>query len=94
MEFCIDARQLRAALKDIEAAEANGFMYCLAVFKITQAGPMLGNCRAAYSDLYEKAHPTDGKLDWGRFQAVAKRHKFVDGGLVDVASRDAAKEST
>jgi hypothetical protein len=84
MDFVINVEQLRKALKDIEAAEANGFMYCEAVFKITQAGRMLSDCKAEYSDLWEKAHPTDGKFDWGRFQGVSERNKFVDGKLIKI----------
>lgn len=81
MEFCIDAAQLRRALKDIEAAEANGFNHCLAVFRMTSAGPTLGECRAEYSDLSERAHPADPSLNWGRFQGVTRRHRFKDGHL-------------
>lgn len=82
--FCIDAAQLRKALAEIEAAEKNGFMHCLAVFNLTQASPMLDQCRAEYSDLCEKAHPTNGSLNWGRFQNVTRRHRFVDGKLVPI----------
>lgn len=82
MVFCIDADELRAALKDIEAAEKNGFKHCLAVFKITSVGPMLSSNRASYSDLFERAHPTDGRLDWGRFQGVTRGNRFVRGKLV------------
>lgn len=82
MEFCIDATQLRNALEEMERAEKNGFMYCLAVFRLASAGPSLNDCRAAFSDLSERAHPTDGSLCWGRFQAVTKRHRFVKGKLV------------
>lgn len=82
MHFCIDAEQLRKALTQIEAAEANGFNHCLAVFVMTGAGRDLDACRAEYSDLYEKAHPTDGKLNWGRFQNVTGRHRFEGGELV------------
>lgn len=89
MELCIDAAQLRQALKAIEAAEKNGFNYCLAVFKITSAGLMLDSCRAEYSDLLERAHPTDGRFNWGRFQGVSRRNKFKDGKLVHIAQRRA-----
>jgi hypothetical protein len=84
MDFCIDANQLRKALSDIEIAERNGFNYCLAVFKITQAGTMLDQCRADYSDLIEKAHPIDGKYDWGRFQDVSKKCRFENGKLIPI----------
>lgn len=76
MELCINAQQLRAALAEIEAAENNGFMHCLAVFKMASAGPMLSDCTANYSDLCERAHPTDGSKDWGRFQGVSRRNRF------------------
>ncbi len=82
MSMSIGADELRKALADIEQAEANGFMHCLAVFDMASAGPMLDNCRAKYSDLLEKAHPTDGNFNWGRFQRVTRRHKFADGELV------------
>lgn len=84
MELCISSLELRKALGDIEQAEENGFDYCLAVFKITSAGQMLDNCRAQYSDLIEKADPSDSKLDWGRFQNVSKKFKFVNGRLKPV----------
>jgi hypothetical protein len=85
MEFVITAEQLRAALKDIEAAEANGFNHCLAVFRMATAGRMLDQNRAEYSDMIEKAHPTDGRLDWGRFQGVTRRHRFKGGKLVPIS---------
>jgi hypothetical protein len=85
MEFVINAQQLRKALKDIEAAEANGFMYCEAVFKLVQAGRMLSDCKAEYSDLCEKAHPTNAHFDWGRCQGVSRSNKFVNGRLVKIS---------
>jgi len=91
MNFCIDAEQLRAALEEIEAAEKNGFHYCLAVFRMASAGQMLDQNRAAYSDLIERAHPTDRHFNWGRFQSVSKRHKFKDGKLVPIKARAAQR---
>ena len=82
MEFCIGADALRKALAEIEQAEANGFEHCLAVFRTTSVGRSLDECRAVFSDLSERAHPTDGNFNWGRFQAVTKRNKFVGGKLV------------
>ncbi len=84
MDFCISSFELRKALETIEAAEKNGFDYCLAVFQMSSAGPMLDQCRATFSDLIEKADPTDPNLDWGRFQGVSRRNKFVDGELVPI----------
>ena len=43
MNFVINAEQLRAALKDIEVAEKNGFKFCEAVFKLTEAGESLSD---------------------------------------------------
>jgi len=87
MDFCINAEQLRNALAEIELAEERGFDHCLAVFQMSSAGPNISDCRARYSDLIERAHPTDGKLDWGRFQSVTKRHRFIDGALVPLSAK-------
>lgn len=88
MNFCVDGDQLRKALAAIEAAEKNGFKFCLAVFDITSVGRMISDCRGEYSDLIERAHPTDGNFDWGRFQGVSRRHKFADGKLVPIDRTD------
>lgn len=85
MEICITAAELRKALADIEKAEANGFMHCLAVLSIVECGRMLDENRVAYSDLLERAHPTSPAFNWGRFQGVSRRHRFVDGQLVPIA---------
>lgn len=84
IEFCINGEELKKALAEIEQAEKNGFKYCLAIFRLISAGQMLDSCRAKYSDLLEKAHPTDGNLDWGRFQGVSKRYKFKNGKLLKI----------
>jgi hypothetical protein len=94
MMFCIDAAQLRRALVDIEAAEKNGFMHCLAVLNLTQAGPMLDDCRVEYSDLCERAHPTDGGFNWGRFQGVTRKNRFVNGKLVPIKQPRLRRETT
>lgn len=83
MDFCIDAAQLRKALAEIEAAEKNGFKYCLAVFRMAEVGRMLSSCRAEYSDMIERASE-DAKYDWGRFQGVSRTHKFKGGRLVRI----------
>lgn len=82
MEICIAAAELRRALAEIETAEKNGFEHCLAVFRLSQAGYQLMDCRLVYSDLIERAHPTDGRFNWGRHQSVTKRCRFVNGKLV------------
>lgn len=89
MNFCLDATALRAALADIEAAEANGFMHCLAVMQLSATGPMLSDVRATYSDMIERAHPTDGRFNWGRCQGVSKRFRFDGTWLVPL---DASKQ--
>ena len=85
MNFCIDAEQLRKALKEIEAAESNGFNHCLCVFRMYQAGYMLSDNQAVYSDLIERASPTDGSLNWGRNQGVSKRYRFDGKKLAPIA---------
>lgn len=85
LTFCIDAEQLRRALADIETAERNGFHHCLAVFDLTSASRTLSDCRATYSDLMERAHPTNPEYNWGRFQGVTRKCRFEDGRLIPLA---------
>jgi hypothetical protein len=92
VNFCIDAEQLRKALAEIEAAEKNGFKYCLAVFFMASAGRMIYQNRAEYSDLMERAHPTNPALNWGRFQSVSRCNRFVDGELVPIESATNGEE--
>lgn len=81
----INAKELRKALKDIEQAEKNGFMYCEAVFsQITKDDYW---AVGKYSDLWEKAHPTNGGLDWGRGQDVTKHNTFKDGKVIPTEER-------
>ena len=82
----ITAEQLRKALADIEAAEQNGFMWCEAVFDASHVDG-LGNLCMRYDSMIEKAHPTNGWLNWGRLQGVTRRHKFVDGQLIELESQ-------
>jgi hypothetical protein len=76
----INAVELRKALTDIEAAERNGFMFCNAILEPSQLNGM-GHLQLDYSDIEERAHPTDGNCDWGRFQGVTRRNRFVNGKL-------------
>jgi hypothetical protein len=85
MQLCINAQELRKALADIEAAEANGFMHCQAVFGLATAGPNLGDCTMNYSDMIERAHPFEPAFNWGRYQRVSARNKFKDGKLVPLS---------
>lgn len=88
MELCISAQELRRALAEIESAEQHGFHHCLAVFRITSAGQFVYDCQATYSDLLERAHPTDPRLNWGRFQSVSQQCYFRDGRLVPIVEGD------
>jgi len=82
MEICIEPEQLRKALAEIERAEGNGFHHCLSVFTLSSGGSTLDQCRMKYSDILERADPTNGNLDWGRHQGVTRYNKFIDGKLV------------
>lgn len=79
MEFCISSDELRKALKDIEAAEKNGFYDCLSVFKF-----VLDENLAEYSDMIEKADSINGCFYWGRGQNVTKYNKFINGKVVPI----------
>ena len=81
----VDKKQLLDALDAINAAETRGFMHCIAVMHVPCGkhsparrgrGYNLGEIRATYSDLWERAHPTDGNLDWGRHQNVSRQFVF------------------
>lgn len=87
IDFCITAYQLRKGLKEIEEAEKNGFKYCLAVFKLVHVEDELCECQSEYSDLIERAHPSDGKFNWGRFQGVTKTNKFKNGKLIPIKKK-------
>ena len=82
--FCVTPEELRSALKDIEAAENNGFKHCLSVFRRTSDGKMLDERTAEYIDLDERAHPTDGSLKWGRGQWVTRRNTFDGEKLIPI----------
>jgi len=79
-----NAEQLRKALKQIERAESNGFNYCLAVFDLVECGSSVSDCKIEFDGILEKAHPTDGNLNWGRGQRVTERNRFVDGKLIPI----------
>ena len=88
MNMCIDGENLRLALADIKSAEDNGFYHCLAVFDLVSAGRNIDSNRLEYSDLVEKAHPTDARLDWGRYQGVTKANRFINGKLVRIKQEE------
>lgn len=80
--FKINGTQLKLALKEIVKAEKNGFFYCEAVFVPNGVDGIFIKLR--YSDMHEKAHPTDARLDWGRGQAVTRQNKFKKGKLIRI----------
>jgi len=86
MNVVITGKELRNALADIELAEKNGFKHCLAVLEMTGVGPCISQCTVKYSDMIEKGHPTDPTLNWGRFQGVTRKNRFVRGKLVRIKS--------
>lgn len=83
INFCISAAELRKALAELEAAEANGFMHCLVVLELRQTGPTISDSQAGYRDLVVRAHPHDPHLDWG-CQGVSRCYRFEDGQLVPI----------
>jgi hypothetical protein len=85
MSFKINAHELRKALAEIEQAETNGFMHCVAIFDPHHVeGPFV---HLEYSDMHEKGHPTAGHMDWGRFQGVTRRNRLdKNGQLVPLAA--------
>jgi hypothetical protein len=80
-EICLCASEIKKAYKEITRAEKAGFAFCEAVFSIRQ-GWNSHWITGDYIELLEKAHPTDGHLDWGRGQNMTKRYKFKNGKLV------------
>lgn len=84
LDYTIDAEQLRKALAEIERAEKNGFMYCLAVFRMSITGDSITEWRGNYTDLVEAAHPTDGRFRWGRGQDITKRYRWKNGKLIPI----------
>lgn len=91
MLMAIGADELRKALTDIEAAERNGFMHCLAVLE-TKGVFHCGNLELRYSDLWERAHVTDPSKDWGRFQGVSRWNKWDGKRLVKLEDSDAVSK--
>jgi len=82
MSYKLTGIEIRKALKDIEQAEKNGFMFCEAIFEPSKVDGVF--IELNYHDLSEKAHPTDGNLNWGRFQGVSKNYKFKKGKLIKI----------
>jgi len=87
MLLTINEEQLRKALSDIDKAKKNGFNFCLATFELIQFDGDIYKRNAEYKDMCERAHPTDGRFDWGRGQNVTGRNKFKAGKLVPIKTK-------
>lgn len=86
MNLCITEKEVKAMAKVFRNARKNGFNYCLAVLEFDgMQNPHW--LRLRYSDLWEKAHPTDGSLDWGRCQSITERFTFRDGKLKPIKGK-------
>lgn len=83
MDVCINAEQLRKALKEIEIAEENGYGYSLAVLRLATAGRMLDECTVEFDGLVVKGHPTDGHFHFGR-SSHHRYSKLVDGEILEL----------
>jgi hypothetical protein len=77
----ISGDELRKALAEVEKAEAAGFIASQAVFNLEMKNSVWGD--GTFSDVCEKAHPTNGALNWGRDNFLVKSGaRFVDGKIV------------
>jgi len=82
MDCTITEKELKKALKQINRAKKNGFHYCEGVFRGYAFDG--GLVKLVYSDLFEKAHPTDGNYNYGRGQSVSKYYTFQNGQLIHI----------
>lgn len=77
----ISGNELRKALTEVEEAEAAGFLASEACFRLIPKNSLWAD--GTFLDISEKAHPTDGRLNWGRDNFIVKRGgRFVDGKIV------------
>lgn len=81
MECTITEKELKKALKAIRRASRGGFHYCEGVFRAVGFDGTL--VKLEYSDLMEKAHPTDGRYNWGRYQGISRNYTFQNGKLIN-----------
>jgi hypothetical protein len=81
----IEPEELRKAMVAIRRAEKHGFMCCQAVFEPRSVDGVWVDLR--YSDLIERAHSTDKRFDWGRFQGVTERFRFKAGKLIPLKGK-------
>lgn len=83
--FIVDRAEIQTALAELHRAESRGFNWCRPVFRLYPPPPedsdRLMDRVLRYSDLWERAHPIDGRLDWGRYQNVSRDLYFYDGKL-------------
>lgn len=71
--------ELRKALKELEVAIKAGFVNSDATFEIERLDGQ--NLVLKFNDIWDKGHPTDGNLDWGR-QGVSKDYNLSNGKLI------------
>lgn len=79
--FVISADEICKAADELRKAQERGFVASDATFRIAEVND-LGKCNLTFMDVWDKAHPTDGRLNWGR-QGVSKYCRVVDGRLVE-----------
>lgn len=82
MFFILNKEQLTKALTALERAEKHGFTHSLACFKVDSLTKDK-HIALEYDSMWDKAHPTDGNLDWGR-QKVSENYKLINGKLREV----------
>lgn len=82
MNICITEEQLKIALKELKLARKNGFNYSLAVFDSDELDGRYW-LKLGFEDLLMKAHPTDGRYNWGR-SSLYKYMKFINGSLITI----------
>jgi hypothetical protein len=81
MIAAISGDELRKALVEVEKAEAAGFVASQAVFNLTMKNGVWGD--GEFTDVCEKAHPTNGALNWGRDNFMVRQgFTFRDGRLL------------
>lgn len=66
----ISGDELRKALAEVEKAEAAGFIASQAVFKLEAKNAVWSD--GTFTDVCEKAHPTNPALNWGRDNFLVK----------------------
>ena len=81
MDFCIESKEIRKALAEIEAAEANGGISASLSLRLRMEVHCWLIAEQEYVEFCETVHPTNPYFDWGVNQNVTKRFRFKDGRL-------------